>query len=76
MSKRITLPIYLRAFLVLLLLPVFALAERPITGQVLSSTDQTPVAGASVIIKGSKGWYFNRSGWKIYDPVQIRETCW
>src|ERR1700722_8641434 len=54
MSKRITLPIYLRAFLVLLLLPVFALTERPITGQVLSSTDQTPVAGASVIIKGSK----------------------
>ena len=54
MSKRITLPIYLRAFFILLLLPVFALAERPITGQVLSSTDQTPVAGASVIIKGSK----------------------
>jgi TonB-linked SusC/RagA family outer membrane protein len=54
MSKRITLPIYLRAFLVFLLLPVFALAEKPITGQVLSSSDQTPVAGASVIIKGSK----------------------
>src|ERR1017187_8890711 len=54
MSKRITLPIYLRAFLVLLLLPVFALAEKPITGQVLSSSDQTPVAGATVIIKGSK----------------------
>ncbi len=54
MSKRITLPIYLRAFLFLLLFPVFVLAEKPITGQVLSSSDQTPVAGATVVIKGSK----------------------
>jgi|HubBroStandDraft_6_1064221.scaffolds.fasta_scaffold158288_2 hypothetical protein len=36
MSKRITLPIYLRAFLVLLLFPVFFLAEKPITGLVVS----------------------------------------
>src|SRR5579862_6299232 len=53
MSKRIT-PILLRVLFIVLLLPAFAFAERPITGQVLSSGDQSPVAGASVIIKGSK----------------------
>lgn len=53
MSKRIT-PILLRVLLIVLLLPVLAFADRPITGQVLASIDQTPVAGATVIIKGSK----------------------
>ncbi|HSZ34180.1 MAG TPA: carboxypeptidase-like regulatory domain-containing protein, partial [Puia sp.] len=53
MSKRIT-PILLRVLFIVLLLPVLAFAERPITGQVLASIDQSPVAGATVIIKGSK----------------------
>ena len=75
MSKRITLPIYLRAFLILLLLPVFALAEKPITGQVLSSTDQTPIAGATVVIKGSKSWYLNRPGRKIYHHCERRRCA-
>src|ERR1700676_3636252 len=54
MSKRIKLPIHLKALLIVLLLPVFALADKIITGQVLSTTDQSPVTGASVLIKGSK----------------------
>ena len=53
MSKRIT-PILLRVLFIVLLLPAFAFAERPITGQVLASIDQSPVAGATIIVKGSK----------------------
>ena len=51
MSK--SLSVQFRTFLVVLLFPTFALAGI-ITGQVTSATDQTAVAGASVIIKGTK----------------------
>jgi TonB-dependent SusC/RagA subfamily outer membrane receptor len=50
MSKKITLP--LGVLLAVLLLPLFSLAQDLITGHVLSVTDQSPMAGASVIIKG------------------------
>lgn len=54
MSKRIKLPRHFRALLIVLLLPVFALAESVISGQVISTSDQVPVLSASVTIKGSK----------------------
>jgi TonB-linked SusC/RagA family outer membrane protein len=54
MSKKITMPRHFMAVLWVLLLPVFALAEKQITGQVISEVDQSPVSGASVVIKGSK----------------------
>ena len=54
MSTRITLHKGVMAILVVLLLPFFALAQKVITGQVLSKTDQSPVAGASVAVKGTK----------------------
>src|SRR5450432_376548 len=62
MSKRITLSNYCKSLLIaVLLLPVFTLANKNkpgelknITGLVITETDQSPVAGASVVIKGSK----------------------
>jgi TonB-linked SusC/RagA family outer membrane protein len=38
----------------ILLLPFFSLAQKVITGRVVSSADQTPIPGASVALKGSK----------------------
>lgn len=38
----------------ILVLPLFSLAQKSITGRVVSAADQTPIPGASVIIKGSK----------------------
>ena len=40
-------------FLVLLL-PVLSFAQTMITGKVISSTDQTPLPGVSIILKGSR----------------------
>ncbi len=37
-----------------LLLPFVMLAQKAITGRVVNRTDQTPIAGATVIIKGSR----------------------
>src|SRR5450432_3196345 len=61
MSKRTTLSGFFNSLLVVLFLPVFTLANKPapgeeknIIGQVVSQTDLSPVAGASVLIKGSK----------------------
>jgi TonB-linked SusC/RagA family outer membrane protein len=54
MSTRITLPIKVRAMLIVLLLPIFALAQKVITGQVQSKTDQSPIIGATIVIKGTK----------------------
>ncbi|HCL84397.1 MAG TPA: SusC/RagA family TonB-linked outer membrane protein, partial [Chitinophagaceae bacterium] len=54
MSKGFRLSNHVKALLLVLLLPVFALAEKVISGQVLSSSDQTPVASATVMIKGTK----------------------
>src|SRR5258705_13195916 len=62
MTNRITLQDYFKLFLIsILLLPLFTLAgnyppgePKIITGLVLSQTDQSPVAGASVVVKGSK----------------------
>ncbi len=50
MSKKITLPF--GVLLAVLLLPLFTFAQTLITGHVLSVTDQSPMAGASVVIKG------------------------
>jgi TonB-linked SusC/RagA family outer membrane protein len=50
MSKKITLPI--EVLMAVLLLPLFSLAQNLITGHVLSVADQSPMAGASVVIKG------------------------
>ncbi|HLA58192.1 MAG TPA: carboxypeptidase-like regulatory domain-containing protein, partial [Puia sp.] len=62
MTNRITLQDYFKLFLItILLLPLFSRAgyyppEEPkiITGLVLSETDQSPVAGASIVVKGTK----------------------
>ncbi len=62
MTIRITLQDYFKLFLIaILLLPLFTLAgkyppgePKIISGLVLSETDQSPVAGASIIVKGSK----------------------
>jgi len=54
MSKGITLPVKVRAMMVILLLPLFSLAQRSINGQVLSKSDQSPIPGATVLVKGSK----------------------
>lgn len=37
----------------LLTLPLLSLAQKPISGKVISTKDQTPVAGVSVVVKGS-----------------------
>ncbi|HWK03079.1 MAG TPA: SusC/RagA family TonB-linked outer membrane protein [Puia sp.] len=51
MSKRICLPI--GVWLAILLLPLFSLAQKAITGHVFSKADQSPIAGATVTIKGT-----------------------
>ncbi len=40
--------------LIILLLPLLTFAQTIITGQVLSGSDQSPVPGATIIIKGTK----------------------
>jgi TonB-linked SusC/RagA family outer membrane protein len=52
MSRKITHG--LGFLLAVLLLPLFSLAQKVVTGQVLSKTDQTPVPGVSVVIKGTR----------------------
>jgi TonB-linked SusC/RagA family outer membrane protein len=52
MSKRHSLPV--GVLLGLFLLPLFTLAQNIINGRVLSGADQSPLAGISVVIKGSK----------------------
>jgi TonB-linked SusC/RagA family outer membrane protein len=42
------------ALLLILLLPLFALSQKLVTGHVVSKSDQTAIPGASVLIKGSK----------------------
>ncbi len=54
MSKGITLSFKVRAMLVILLLPMFSLAQKTISGQVLSKADQSPIPGATILVKGSK----------------------
>src|SRR5271154_666291 len=54
MSAKIRLLTKARAMLIVLLLPALAFSQKLITGQVLSKTDQSPVAGATVLVKGSK----------------------
>jgi len=51
MTKRTPILVVLMA---ILLLPLFSLAQKPITGRVVSSTDQTPIPGATIIVKGLK----------------------
>src|SRR5450432_1815501 len=51
---RLMPPIKLKALLVVLLFPFFAIAQNVITGQVVSSVDNSPVAGATIILKGTK----------------------
>ncbi len=40
--------------LAVLLLPLISLAQRPVTGRILSSADQTPIPGATITIKGTR----------------------
>jgi len=42
------------ALMVILLLPFLAFAQKAFVGKVISTTDQTPIPGATIIIKGSK----------------------
>ncbi len=51
MSKKTTL--CLGVLLAIFLLPLFSLAQKVIVGRILSKTDQTPVPGATVFIKGT-----------------------
>lgn len=52
MSKRsLLLPL---ALFIGLLLPTFGIAQRLISGVLLSKEDQTPISGASIVIKGGK----------------------
>ncbi len=46
MSKKNTLS--LGVLLAIILLPLLSLAQKVITGRVLSQSDQSPIAGASV----------------------------
>ena len=49
-------PWRLTLFIIILLTSVnICQAQHSVTGQVFSSSDQTPVAGATVVIKGAKG---------------------
>ena len=52
MSKKFTLS--LGVLLAVFLLPLVSLAQKAITGHVVSKTDQSPIPGASISIKGSK----------------------
>lgn len=52
MSKRITHSVI--AMAVVFLFPLASIAQKLITGHVLSKTDQTPVPGVSVVIKGTR----------------------
>ncbi len=51
---RIAHPVRMLLLLLLMATANICYAQKLITGQVLSKTDQTPVAGATVIIKGTK----------------------
>ena len=51
MSKKITL---LMGVLAVLFLPLVSLAQKAITGHVVSQADQSPIPGATITIKGSK----------------------
>ncbi|HXB91217.1 MAG TPA: carboxypeptidase-like regulatory domain-containing protein, partial [Puia sp.] len=51
MSKKITLSMVVLA---VLLLPLVSLAQKPVTGRILSSADQTPIPGATITIKGTR----------------------
>ena len=42
------------ALVVAFLLPLLSLAQKPITGKILSKTDQTPIPGATVSVKGTR----------------------
>ncbi|HTI11774.1 MAG TPA: SusC/RagA family TonB-linked outer membrane protein [Puia sp.] len=52
MSKRVSLSI--RVLLAAFLLPLFSLAQKAITGHVLSKSDQSPVPGATITIKDTR----------------------
>ncbi|HTQ64271.1 MAG TPA: SusC/RagA family TonB-linked outer membrane protein [Puia sp.] len=52
MSKRLIQCIML--LMAVLMLPFFSYAQNVVTGRIISSVDQTPVAGASVLVKGTK----------------------
>src|SRR5258708_28966011 len=51
MNKKITL---MTGVLAVLLLPLVSLAQKAITGHVVSQADQSPIPGATITIKGSK----------------------
>ena len=52
MSKRIS-P-FIGVLLAVMLLPLFSLAQKVITGHVFSKSDKSPIAGATITIKGTR----------------------
>src|SRR5687768_4812467 len=53
MSKKFSLQVRVVSF-ILVLAPFLSIAQKNITGKIISAKDQTPVPGISVVIKGSK----------------------
>src|SRR5580704_5345605 len=53
MGTSITSP-KVRVILLILLLPLFSLAQKLVTGHIVTTSDQTAIPGASVTLKGSK----------------------
>src|SRR5580693_1702760 len=43
-----------RVIMLILLLPLFGLSQKIVTGHVVSNSDQSAIPGASVALKGSK----------------------
>jgi TonB-linked SusC/RagA family outer membrane protein len=54
MMTRLTLKGKYKFLLIVLLFPVYLQAQHIVSGQVLSNADQSPVSGASVMVKGTK----------------------
>jgi TonB-linked SusC/RagA family outer membrane protein len=54
MSKKITLSPGVLLAIMIIILPLFSLAQKAISGHVLSRADQAPIAGVSVLIKGTR----------------------
>ena len=52
MSKKI--PLLAGVLLAVFLLPLGSFAQSVIVGRILSKTDQTPIPGATVVIKGTR----------------------
>jgi TonB-linked SusC/RagA family outer membrane protein len=54
MQKPFLLMMRMAAICMLMLLPFFSIAQKLVSGKVISSTDQLPIPGVSVVVKGTK----------------------